>query len=183
MDISNACSLKFVIVSPHSFQCFLDFSQYICFIRTAKSDKPFSFFYHCLIYQRNRIRFYVSNCIVFFCIIRLCQCTYNCESWRNRKYIFCVCERINEHRKITNAKSICFRFYKINIAFIVYEIIYCIIEMVSLLVNKYYFDLANVVNSILYCGMIFISLIIGGLVLGYILFPEKYLKMEEQNEL
>jgi len=63
----------------------------------------------------------------------------------------------------------------------VYEIIYYIIEMVSLLVNKYYFDLANVVNSILYCGMIFISLIIGGLVLGYILFPEKYLKTEEQN--
>lgn len=64
-----------------------------------------------------------------------------------------------------------------------YEVINCIIKMLNLFVFSNRVGLSNLVDTMLYCGMIFVSLIVAGLVLGYVLFPEKYMSVEEQSEL
>ena len=92
--------------------------------------------------------------------------------------LLCIFYKKNNMKKTMNIAII-----SVYCCAIVFEIINFLIEIASILINISYLNFNNVFSNLLWYGIIFISLIVGGLVLGYILFPEKYLKTEEQNEL
>lgn len=92
--------------------------------------------------------------------------------------LLCVFNKIDNMKKTMKITMI-----SVYCCAIVFEIINFLVEIASILINISYLSFNSVFSNLLWFGMIFISLIVAGFVLGYILFPGKYLSVEEQSEL
>ncbi len=98
---------------------------------------------------------------------------------------YCVCFILLflHNKKQISQKSICCAFKIIYICTFVYGMIGFVSDFVRQLFVLKEIVLYNVFNFILWHGMRLVLFILGGLVLGYIFFPEKYIKTQEQNVL
>ncbi len=94
-------------------------------------------------------------------------------------FIFVFLMLFFDYKKKKWSNAICITAVLVYIADVIYYFVFFIIDIFSVGISNVFM---NMIAYILYCGSWMIAIIIYGLVLGYILFPEKYIKIEEPNE-